>query len=101
MYIKIYMGFPLSSIPEQEGYENIIGDWSLSTASAIYVRVPQELLKEFDRVAQEHGLSRSEAIREAMKLFIYYSKAPDVKKLRGIIETKVEADELDKFILPG
>jgi hypothetical protein len=36
-----------------------------------------------------------------MKLFIYYSKAPDVKKLRGIIEAKVEADELDKFILPG
>jgi len=73
----------------------------LSTASAIYVRVPQELLREFDRVAQEHGLSRSEAIREAMKLFIYYSKAPDVKKLRGIIEADIEAEEIDKFVLPG
>jgi len=73
----------------------------LSTASAIYVRVPQELLQEFDRVAQEHGLSRSEAIREAMKLFIYYSKAPDVKKLRGIIEADIEAEEIDKFVLPG
>ncbi|HIQ23422.1 MAG TPA: ribbon-helix-helix protein, CopG family [Pyrodictium delaneyi] len=73
----------------------------MSTASAIYVRVPQELLQEFDRVAQEHGLSRSEAIREAMKLFIYYSKAPDVKKLRGIIEADIEAEEIDKFVLPG
>ena len=73
----------------------------MSTASAIYVRVPQELLREFDRVAQEHGLSRSEAIREAMKLFIYYSKAPDVKKLRGIIEADIEAEEIDKFVLPG
>ncbi|BES82012.1 ribbon-helix-helix domain-containing protein [Pyrodictium abyssi] len=73
----------------------------MSTASAIYVRVPQELLREFDRVAQEHGLSRSEAIREAMKLFIYYSKAPDVKKLRGLIEASIEAEEIDKFVLPG
>ena len=68
---------------------------------AVYVRVPQELLREFDRVAQEHGLSRSEAIREAMKLFIYYSKAPDVKKLRGLIEASIEAEEIDKFVLPG
>lgn len=73
----------------------------MSSSSAIYVRVPQELLREFDRVAQEHGLSRSEAIREAMKLFIRYSRAPSVRGLRGIVRAGVDPEQLDKYILPG
>ncbi|BEP17102.1 hypothetical protein PYJP_04540 [Pyrofollis japonicus] len=73
----------------------------MSVASAIYVRVPRDLLQEFDRAAQMHGLSRSEAIREAMKLYIRYAKAPEVKKLRGIAEAPVSADDLDKYVLPG
>ncbi|RUM47476.1 MAG: hypothetical protein DSY37_02325 [Hyperthermus sp.] len=74
----------------------------VSTPSAIYVRVPSDLLREFDRVAQEHGLSRSEAIREAMRLFIRYSRAPDVKKLRGIVgNAKLSSEELELYVLPA
>jgi metal-responsive CopG/Arc/MetJ family transcriptional regulator len=54
-------------------------------ASAIYVRVPSDLLARFDDVAQEHGMSRSEAIREAMKLFIWFTQAPRAKKLVSIL----------------
>ncbi len=57
----------------------------MSSQTAIYVRVPSDLLREFDEVAQEHGMSRSEAIREAMKLFIRFSRVPGARKLRGIL----------------
>ncbi len=73
----------------------------MSVASAIYVRVPRDLLQEFDKAAQLHGLSRSEAIREAMKLYIRFAKAPEVKKLRGIAEADVSPEDIDKFVLPG
>ncbi len=57
----------------------------MSNQTAIYVRVPSDLLREFDEVAQEHGMSRSEAIREAMKLFIRFSRVPDARKLKGLL----------------
>lgn len=66
-----------------------------STASAIYVRVPTDLLQRFDSVAQEHGMSRSEAIREAMRIFIKFSRAPQVRKLRGILSnSKLNTNQL-------
>lgn len=58
----------------------------MSSQTAIYVRVPSDLLREFDEVAQEHGMSRSEAIREAMKLFIRFSRVSGVKRLKGVLE---------------
>ncbi len=65
------------------------------TASAIYVRVPSDLLQRFDMAAQEHGMSRSEAIREAMRIFIKFSRAPQVKKLRGLLGgSKLSAQQL-------
>ncbi len=74
----------------------------MSAPSAIYVRVPSELLREFDRVAQEHGLSRSEAIREAMRLFIRYSRAPTVKKIRGIVSgSKFSSETLAGMLSPA
>ncbi len=74
----------------------------MSAPSAIYVRVPSELLREFDRVAQEHGLSRSEAIREAMRLFIRYSRAPTVKKIRGIVSgSKLSSEALAGMLSPA
>jgi len=57
----------------------------LAAATAIYVRVPSRLLNEFDTVAQEHGMSRSEAIREAMKLFMRYTRAPQARSLKGLV----------------
>ncbi len=72
----------------------------MSSPSAIYVRVPSDLLREFDRIAQEHGLSRSEAIREAMRLYIRYSKAPSVKELKGIAEGTRIPLELLETLLP-
>lgn len=71
----------------------------MSSPSAIYVRVPSDLLREFDRIAQEHGLSRSEAIREAMRLYIRYRKAPSVKELKGIAEdTRIPLELLEKLL---
>jgi len=72
-----------------------------SGATAIYVRVPTELLKRFDVVAQEHGMSRSEAIREAMKLFIKYMQAPAVKKLKAIVsESQLDSAKLLNLTSP-
>ncbi len=74
----------------------------MSAPSAIYVRVPSDLLREFDEVAQAHGMSRSEAIRESMRLFIKYSRAPTVKKVRGIVEgTKISVEKLEKLVRLG
>jgi metal-responsive CopG/Arc/MetJ family transcriptional regulator len=58
--------------------------------------VPPELLREFDRAAQEHGLSRSEAIREAMRLYIRYSRAPEAKSLKGLAAgSKIPVETLE------
>ena len=71
----------------------------MSTA-AIYVRVPRDLLYEFDLAAQSLGMTRSEAIREAMRLFIRVARAPTVKSLRGMASSsRIPAERLDRLAL--
>ncbi|MET1128029.1 MAG: ribbon-helix-helix domain-containing protein [Thermoproteota archaeon] len=67
------------------------------SSSAIYVRVPRSLLKEFDSVVQRHGLSRSEAVRDAMKLYIRYLVAPSVQELYGRVRSKLSEEVLLSF----
>jgi len=63
-------------------------------STAIYVRVPISLLSIFDSIAQEHGMSRSEAIREAMKLFIHAARSPSAKSLKGLLSGSRLGSEL-------
>ncbi len=74
----------------------------MSVPTAIYVRVQSSLLIEFDRAAQQMGMSRSEAIREAMRFFIKYVRAPEARKLKGLMEgSKIPSDKLLSLVFPG
>ncbi|NOZ89167.1 MAG: ribbon-helix-helix protein, CopG family [Crenarchaeota archaeon] len=74
----------------------------MSIPTAIYVRVQSDLLIEFDKAAQERGMSRSEAIREAMRLFIKYVRVSEAGKLRGLVEdSKLPSEKLEQLVIPG
>lgn len=37
-------------------------------------KIEEDLLKKLDKFAEEHGMSRSDVIREAIKLYVYLNK---------------------------
>ena len=47
-------------------------------SAKIMISVPEEMLSELDHKAREDHRSRSEFIREAVRHFLEFSKAPDV-----------------------
>ncbi len=72
--------------------------WCTIMSTAIYIRLPRELLEKFDEVVQRHGLSRSEAVREAMKLYIKYLEAPSIENIKAIArDSRIRIDELERY----
>ena len=66
----------------------------------IYLRVDKELLDRFTRVASALGLSRSEAIRKAMEMFIAVSEGKSMtSKMRGTVRSKFTLKELEEIYL--
>jgi hypothetical protein len=52
------------------GYNKTILFWSSVMATKVMISFPDEFLKEVDRIAREEQRSRSELLREAMRLYI-------------------------------
>ena len=66
----------------------------------IYLRVNKKLLEEFTRVATSLGMNRSEAIRNAMEMFIAIkSRESMTSKMRGLVRSKLTLKELEEAYL--
>jgi len=66
----------------------------------IYLRIDEELLKEFTKVAEMLGMSRSEAIRKAMELFIISKSGKSMtSRMRGLVKSKLTLRELEEIYL--
>ncbi len=73
-----------------------------SSSTAIYVRVPRRLLELFDEAARRSGLTRSEAVREAMRIYIRLVKSSRLQELRGMLSaTRIPAEVLDDRVVLG
>jgi len=69
-------------------------------STGIYLRVDEELLKEFTKVAEMLGMSRSEAIRKAMELFIISKSGKSMtSRMRGLVKSKFTLRELEEIYL--
>jgi len=63
----------------------------------LYVKVEEELLNEFTRRARELGLTRSEALRRAMKAFIASTGGESVtSRMRGLVKSNLTLRELEE-----
>lgn len=63
----------------------------------LYVRVDEDLLREFTRKTKALGLTRSEAIRKAMRDFIASRSGESMTfKMRGLIRSKLSLKELEE-----
>ncbi|MEM3615116.1 MAG: ribbon-helix-helix protein, CopG family [Candidatus Methanomethylicia archaeon] len=63
----------------------------------IYVKVKEDVLKEFTKVARSLGLSKSEAFRKAIDNFITVSSGETMTtKMRGIVKSKLTLKELEE-----
>jgi len=69
-------------------------------STGVYFRVNRELLERFTRLAESLGMSRSEAIRKAMEMFIekYEGKNGETltSRMRGIVRSKLSLRELEE-----
>ncbi len=66
----------------------------------IYVRVDKELLDKFTKVARSLGMSRSEAIRKAMEMFIATHLGGSLtSRMRGLVRSKLSLRELEELYL--
>ncbi len=66
----------------------------------IFVRVDEKLLERFNEVAKSMGLTRSEAIRRAMEVFIDINKNTSetyTHRIRGLVKSKFSLKELEKI----
>ncbi len=72
-------------------------------STGIYIRINKKLLEEFTKIAQLYGMSRSEAIRKSMEMFIQSSKREREKtmtsEMRGIVKSKLSLRELEEAYL--
>ncbi len=69
-------------------------------SKGIYLRVDKELLERFTRVARALGMSRSEAIRRAMEMFIIINEEGLMTpKMRGLVKSKLTLKELEEIYL--
>ncbi len=79
-------------------YTYIEGAYMGSTG--VYFRVNRELLERFTKLAESLGMSRSEAIRKAMEMFIERYERKDretmTSKMRGIVRSKLSLRELEE-----
>ncbi len=72
-------------------------------STGIYIRINKKLLEEFTKTAQLYGMSRSEAIRKSMEMFIQSSRRGRKKTMtsamRGIVKSKLSLRELEEAYL--
>lgn len=63
----------------------------------VYFRVDRELLEKFTRTARLLGMSRSEALRKAMELFLEAHSGDTVtRRLRGLVESRLSLRDLEE-----
>ncbi len=66
-------------------------------ATGVYVRIDRKLLEEFTKVAESLGMSRSEAIRKAMEMFLETRRGETrTSKIRGLVKSKLSLRELEE-----
>jgi len=64
----------------------------------IYLRVDRKLLERFSKVAELLGMSRSEAIRRAMEMFITVNEKESMtSRMRGLVKSKLTLRELEEI----
>jgi len=72
-------------------------------SSGVYLRVSKDLLEEFTRVARSLGLSRSEAMRKAMEMFINKYRKSDgslTESMRGLLKgSKFSLKDLEEIYM--
>jgi len=69
-------------------------------SKGMYLRVDEKLLKEFTKVTEMLGMSRSEAIRKAMEMFIISKSGKSVtSRMRGLVKSKSTLRELEEIYL--
>ncbi len=65
--------------------------------TGVYVRINRKLLEEFTRLAESLGMSRSEAIRKAMEMFLETHRSrTKTSRMRGIVRSKLSLRELEE-----
>jgi len=80
-------------------YIRIYGNVYMSSVG-VFIRIDKELLDKFTRIAESLGMSRSEAIRKAMEMFIEVnSKETMTSKMRGLVKSKLSLRELEEAYL--
>ena len=63
----------------------------------VYFRVDEALLEKFTRTAKELGLSKSEALRRAMEMFIESTRSSQTARIRGLVRgSRLGLRELDE-----
>ncbi len=66
----------------------------------VFIRIDKELLERFTKVAESLGMSRSEAIRRAMEIFIEVnSKETMTSRVRGLVKSRLSLKELEEAYL--
>ena len=69
-------------------------------STGVYFRVNKELLEKFTKLAESLGMSRSEAIRKAMEMFIERYERKDretmTSRMRGIVKSKLSLREREE-----
>jgi len=66
----------------------------------VYIRVDSKLLEEFTKLARSLGMSRSEAIRKAMELFLEVYRGESVtSRMRGLVKSRFSLKELEELYL--
>ena len=66
----------------------------------MYIRVDSKLLEEFTKLARSLGMSRSEAIRKAMELFLEVYRGESVtSRMRGLVKSRFSLKELEELYL--
>ncbi|RLG84937.1 MAG: hypothetical protein DRO39_06785 [Thermoprotei archaeon] len=72
-------------------------------ARKVCLRVDEELLEEFTQVARLLGMSRSEAIRKAMEMFIASNRpgrgSSMTARMRGLVRSGLSLKELEEMYL--
>jgi metal-responsive CopG/Arc/MetJ family transcriptional regulator len=76
-----------------------LGCWAVPSVG-VYVRVDRGLLEEFTRLAHALGMSRSEALRRAMEMFIEAHRGGSVtSRMRGLVRGRLTLRELEEAYL--
>ena len=66
----------------------------------VYIWIDKDLFDRFTKVARVLGMSRSEAIRKAMEMFVANTmKELMTSRMRGLVRSRLALKELDEIYL--